>query len=78
MPWFIYNYPDPPNIQHSYSLVPEGGVPSCTGETLCAIYAQSNGAIPAKPLITPEIQDAITQANLGTITPGVTLLRPEP
>lgn len=76
MPWFIYNYPNDPNQQGSYTLA-TGGTPTCTGSSLCAIYAQSQpNSNPAKPVLTQSVLDAISAANGGVITSGVTLLRP--
>jgi hypothetical protein len=76
MPWFVYNFPGATNQPNSYSLAQ--GTPSCTGETLCAIYATTQaGVVPARPVITQSIQDAINDALNGVITPNVTLLQPE-
>lgn len=77
MPWFSYNFPSDPSQPGSYSLV--SGTPSCTGTTLCAIYATSEqGSVPARPVITNDLQTAIGNALNGIITAGVTRLRPNP
>ena len=77
MPWFSYSFPNDPSLPSSYTVVT--GTPSCTGNTLCAIYTTSEpGSIPARPQITSDVQNAITQALGGTITTGVTKLRPNP
>ena len=77
MPWFIYNFPNDPSLPCSYTLVP--GTLPCTGNTLCAIYATVQpGTIPAKPIITQELLEAIDKALQGEITQGKTKLRPNP
>jgi len=76
MPWYVYNYPGDPCDPNSYLL--SIGIPICTGDTLCAIYAQSSGSIPSKPKITDEVCAAIRKAINGEITSGVTALRPSP
>jgi hypothetical protein len=76
MPWFIYNFPGGVHDPNSYSLITSK--PSCIGNTLCGIYAQSTGTIPNRPVITDEINAAINQALNGEITEDVTVLRPSP
>lgn len=75
MPWYIYNYPLDPCNPNSYSL--SIGKPSCAGDTICGIYAQSCGCFPSRPVITLQICSAIELAINGVITEGVTVLRPE-
>ncbi|KIO78294.1 hypothetical protein TH53_04585 [Pedobacter lusitanus] len=76
MPWFTYNYPGAVNDPNSYSLSTD--VPSCSGDSLCGIYANSTATTPPKPVITDSLKAAIANANNGQITPGVTVLRPTP
>lgn len=77
MPWFNYNYPNDPYTECSYNII--AGTPSCTGECLCAIYADVKPqTIPAKPVFTDALMEAINAANNGVITEGLTRLRPCP
>lgn len=76
MPWFIYNYPGDVLNQASYTLT--SGIPSCAGDSLCAIYAQGTSTSPIRPVIMDSIISAIRDANEGKVTPGVTVLRPSP
>lgn len=75
MPWFVYNYPLNASLPSSYTI--SGGEPSCAGIRLCAIYASTQpNTDPARPVITSSLQTAITNAQQGEITEGVTKLRP--
>ena len=75
MPWFAYNYPGDETQPNSYSLI--SGTPTCTGDSLCAVYATTQpGTQPARPQLTQSVLQAIEAAMEGTITEGVTKLRP--
>jgi hypothetical protein len=74
MPWFNYNYPGLVTDPNSYTLSPNK--PSCVGDTICAIYAQATSTVPAQPVITQGIQEAINKALNGEITEDITVLRP--
>lgn len=72
MPWFIYNFPNDATQPGNYTLV--SGEPTCTGTRLCAVYAtvQPN-TDPALPNLSG-LQEAISDAQAGQITEGVTKL----
>lgn len=77
MPWFIYNYPLDTLQPSSYTLTT--GTPTCTGNSLCAIFTTSQpNTNPALPVLTDPVKAAINAANDGTITNGVTKLQPAP
>jgi len=78
MAWFIYNYPGNPNSPGSYTFV-GSAAPTCTGNTLCAV---NTDVVPETNPQEPDLQKsgvpkAISDAQLGIITPGVTKLRPQ-
>ena len=71
MNWFKLNAKGNPYIPSNYIL---NNHSRCFGdETLCAIFANSD--VNAKPIITSSIENAITNALSGIITPGVTKLK---
>lgn len=77
MAWFIYNYPGNPNSPGSYTFV-GSSAPTCSGIALCAV---NTDVLPETDPPQPDLQKqgvpaAITAAQQGTITPGVTKLRP--
>ncbi|WP_367866955.1 hypothetical protein [Pedobacter sp. WC2423] len=71
MNWFKLNANGDPYVASNYII---NNNPGCIGgETLCAIFANSDAH--AKPIITGDIQNAITNALNGIITPDVTQLK---
>jgi len=72
MNWFKLNTgATNPYLPANYTL---NNNPGCVGsETLCSINAQTDAN--NKPIITGQIQTAITNALNGIITPNVTQLR---
>ncbi len=75
MPWFIYKFPEDPFEPSSYYLVK--GIPVSDGtSTLSAIYTTVEpSTIPATPVISSTLVEAIGLALNGHVSPGVTLLR---
>ncbi len=77
MPWFVYNFPLDTFEPTSYTVIT--GTPTCTGNSLCAIYTTAEpNTNPALPVLTEDVQLAISDANSGIITTGVTRLQPTP
>lgn len=71
MNWFKLNSKGNPYLSSNYIL---NNDPGCIGgETLCAIWAESDAN--QKPIITGALQNAIALALSGIITPGVTQLK---